>query len=274
LPASTTSYTLTNLQPGTPYMMSVQATGTGAFGNPIITPARPICATTPGSRTPSVGNLTQVQATFSASDPFYQLAKVSINGTELLRNVNNQWQTTGGIPARWIAAEGTNQVILTVVGTNNQVLFNDWLTFVLAPQFTVGTEKHSAISNIFLYGQKLSQPPPNATGFLNGTNALDFRVSTLNPSLSIGLSYVPADTRRFAPLGTTQTGMTIRNVAPLAGGGIQFSFNVPEGTAYAVEASPNLTAWHTNATGTGQTSTVTYSNTAGTDVMQYYRIKY
>jgi hypothetical protein len=274
LPSSITSYTLTNLQPGTPYVLSVQATGTGAFGNPIITPARPVYATTPGSRTPSVGNLTQVQVTFSASDPFYQLAKVYINGTELLRNTNNQWQTTGGVPARWIAAEGTNQVTVTVVGTNNQVLFNDWLTFVLAPPFAVGAETHSAISNIFLYGQKLSQPPPNATGFLNGTNPLDFRVSTLNPSLSIGLSYVPADTRRFAPLGTTQTGMTIRNVAPLAGGGIQFSFNVPQGTAYALEASPNLTVWHTNATGTGQANTVTYSNTAGTNLMQYYRIKY
>ncbi len=42
---SATNYTVTNLKPGAPYLLSVQATGTGQ-GNTIITPARAISATT------------------------------------------------------------------------------------------------------------------------------------------------------------------------------------------------------------------------------------
>ena len=74
--------------------MSVEATGTGT----ISTPARPVAATTSGSTAPGGGNFTQVQATFSVADPFYQLAKVYINGVELLPS-NNQWLTTNGVPA-------------------------------------------------------------------------------------------------------------------------------------------------------------------------------
>ena len=126
-----------------------------------------------------------------------------------------------------------------------------------------------------MHGQKLSQPPPQATGFLNGTDASSFFVTTQNLSLTIGLSYVPAETRRFAPVETVvQPGVVIWDAAPLAGGGIHFTFHVPEGTAYAVEASPNLRSWHTHATGVGQIGDVTYTDAAGTNVMQYYRIKY
>ena len=274
LPSSSLGYTLTNLQSGTPYVMSVQATGTGAFGNPIITPARPVSATTLGSAAASGGDLTQVQVTFNAADPFYQVAKVYINSTEMLRT-NGQWYAAGGVPVRWIAGVGTNQVIVTVVTTNSQVLFNDWLTFELAPPFAVGGEMHSAISNLFLHGQKLSQPAPQAAGFLNGTDASSFLVSTQNVSLSIGLNYVPAETRKFAPLGiSAPLPVVITDVVPSAGGGIRFKFDVPEGTPYAIEASPDLTAWHTNATGIGQVGGEAYSDATSTNMMQYYRVKY
>ncbi len=278
LSANTTNYSITGLLPGTPYVMSVQATGTGAGGNPISTPARPVAATTSGSTAPGGGNFTQVQATFSVADPFYQLAKVYINGVELLPS-NNQWLTTNGVPARWIAPAGTNQVVVTVVGTNNQMLFNDWLTFVLAPPFTVTNgltiTTNSAISNVFLYGQKLSQPPPGVSGFLNGTTATNFLVSTQNVSLVIGLTYVPAESRRYAPVTTPVPTVTISNVAPVPGGGAQFNFDVSFGVPYDIEASTNLTFWQTITNGLGQTGSEFYADSTVTGGgRRFYRIRF
>jgi len=279
LPASATNYTFTGLQPGTPYVMSVQATGTGAHGNPIITPARSISATTSGLTSPAGGNLTLIQATFSVVDPYYQLAKVYINGTELFST--NNWNTTNGVPARWTASAGTNQVVVTVIGVNHEVLFNDWLTFVIASPFTVTNgvtvTTHSAISNLFLNDTLISKPPPAASGFQSGTTATNFLVDTLNPSLSIGLTYAPAETRKYAPVITTATrvvpAVTILNVSSFPGGGIQFTFDVPAGTNYVVETSQNLITWQTNASGLGQIGGESYTNAAGTNVLQFYRIK-
>ena len=256
LSASVTNYTLTGLLPGTPYVLSVQATGSGAGGNPIITPARPIAISTPGSPPANGGNFTQVQATFSAADPFYQLGQVLINGIQLLPT-NNQWLTTNGVPARWIASTGTNQVIVTIIGTNNAVLFNDWLTFVLAQPFTVtngpAVTTNSAISSTFLYGQKLSRPPPGVSGFLNGTTATNFLVSTQNISLVIGLTYVPAETRQSASVVTPAPSVTLSNPARLPGGGVQFGFDVPYGVPYNILATTNLlTGWQTIYNGIGQ----------------------
>jgi hypothetical protein len=277
LPSSSLSYTLTDLQSGTPYVMSVQAKGTGANGNPIITPARPVSATTLGSAPASQGGMTQVQVTFNAADPFYQLGKVYINSTEMLRT-GSQWNAAGtNVPARWIAGPGTNQVIVTVVNTNNQVIFNDWLTFALAPPFTTNGETHSAISNVLLHGQKLSAAPPALSGFLNGGTNTSFLVTTQNVSVSIGLSYVPAEIRKLAPLSTIATpptGMVITDLALPPGGGIQFKFDVPAGTNYAVEASSDLKAWHTNATGIGQVGREAYSEASRTNAIQFYRVNY
>ncbi len=289
--SNATSYTLANLQPGTPYVMSVQAVGTGASGNPIITPARPVYATTAGTTPTNGGTFTQVQATFSVSDPYYQLAKVYINGTGLFET--NTWLTTNGVPARWIASVGTNQVVVTVVGASNQVLFNDWLTFVLSPAFAVTNDFYgtnytlvtnrifhtvtniaspfstntvtlnSAISGVFLHGQKLSQAPPGASGFLSPmffftsnnipnipgfptnyvANSNSFLVSTQNPCLSIGLTYVPAETRKYAPLTTSALPVSLTGLTMLANGMFQFEYADSSGQSYSVYASTNLTGW-------------------------------
>jgi hypothetical protein len=274
--ANATGYTLTNLLSGTPYLMSVQALGLGAGGNPIITPARPVLATTLGTNAVAGGNFAQAQVTFSVADPYFQIGRVFINGTELV-STNNQWLTTNNVPARWLASVGTNQVVVTVVGGDDQVLFNDWLTFVLAPPFTVTNgivTTNSRISDVLLYGQKLSQPTPGVSGFLGGTTATNFLVSTLNPCFSIGLSYVPAETRRYAPAGSSTPVVTILDVQPLPGGGVQFTFDVSAGMPYTVEVSENLVTWQTRSSGTGQAGGETCSDPGTTSSgTRFYRIK-
>jgi hypothetical protein len=302
---SSNSYPLSGLSAGTPYVMSVQALGT-ANGNPIITPARPVYATTTGTNSPATGSFSQIQISFGAADPFYQLGKVLINGSELART---NWVVGDKITCS--VAQGTNQLLVTVCDTNGGLVFNDWLQFVIAPSFlftntaTNGsgttftfTTTNSAISDIVLFGQKHSQPAPQVTGGwppagngdigpiipANGdmyvTNytgsATNFIINPANNTLSIGLSYVPAETRKFAPvttIGPAGTFVTISNVAALPEGGIQFTFDVPAGTNYVIEASSDLKSWQTNSTGIGQAGGESYTNVAGANAMQFYRIK-
>lgn len=207
-----------------------------------------------------------------AAPPYQIVSSVSgntntENGIEL-RPVNGQW-LVDGVPARWLARPGTNQVVVTVVGPNDEVLFSDWLAFELAAPFTVSngaaTTTHSSISNAYLYGQKRSQPAPEVSGFLNGTTATNFLVSTDNVSLVLGLTYVPAETRRYAPIapllqGGPVTPVRIVNPERLPGGGIRFSFNVASEVPYSIESSPDLTSWQTIATGLGGMGTRIYSS--------------
>ncbi|MBL9137602.1 MAG: fibronectin type III domain-containing protein [Verrucomicrobiales bacterium] len=266
MPFNATSCTLSNLVPGTPYVMSVSAVGTGAGGNPILTPARPVSATTTGSAATRAGDLTLIQATFSAADPYYQLAKVYINGTEL-SPVNGQW-LANGVPARWIAHAGTNEVAVWVVGGDGGVIFHDWLGFVLEAPFTRTNSTvittHSAISDVVFHGQKLSQPAPDVSGFLNQTTASNFLISTQGVSLVLGLTYVPAESRRYAPVASHLLGSPISPVridqpVRVSGGRMWFSFDVPFGVPYSIEASPDLASWQTIATGFGQVGSQVYS---------------
>lgn len=252
LPASATNHTLIALDPGTPYVMTVQATGTAANGNPLKTPARPVTATTPGARSETSGTLTRVQATFSVADPFYQIARVYIHGVELLRTAGGQW-LNAGVPARWIASAGTNAVVVTVVNTNNQVVFNDWLTFMLAEPFQVTNTTHSAISNIVFHGQKLSQPAPGVSGFLHGGSSNSFHVSTVDISLSIGLSFVPAETRKYAPVVVPSqggAGITLGNLKMLSNSAFQFQYTNGSTQSFNVYGSMDLTNWSEIGTAT------------------------
>ncbi|NCC51775.1 MAG: fibronectin type III domain-containing protein [Spartobacteria bacterium] len=263
-PAASNSYTLDGLQPGTPYRISVQAMGTGAYGNAVITPGRTVVALTAGETAARTGAFTQVQATFNAADPYYQVKGVRINGMDLIQT-NDQWLTTNDVPARWIASTGVNQVVVSVLGADGEAFFNDWLTFEIT---SLGSDR-AAISNVFLYGQKLSEPAPGITGFIDGT-ATNFQASTLNPSLSIGLSFVPAETRRYSPLpmpfGFTDIGLTDDQR-------VRFSFNVPVGETYRVASSTNLVTWETNYTGVGRHATDTYTNAPGGPAFDCYRIE-
>ena len=65
----------------------------------------------------------------------------------------------------------------------------------------------------------------------------------------------------------------ITAVTALPGGGIHFTFDVPAGTNYTVEASSNLNSWKTNFTGIGQIGVESYTNAAGANALQLYRIK-
>ena len=264
---TSTSHTFTGLAAGTPCVMSVQAVGT-QNGNPIITPARPISATTAGAFVPDTsGTLTAVQVSISISDPLYQVGYVSLNGVQLFRtnSVNpSPWMTPNGVPARWLAAAGTNQVPVTVYDNNGNVLFNDWFAFVL----TATNAGQYVVSDYLLYGQK--------TGTLSAlTSANPFSPSTNSYNLLFTLNYIPAEIRKYAPvtIASTNSPVIITAVAALPGGGIQFNFNVPAGTNYSVEASGDFTHWRTNFTGTGVTGGESYTNAAGSNSVQFYRIK-
>ena len=264
---TSTSHTFTGLTAGTPYVMSVQAVGT-RNGNPIITPARPISTTTAGAYLPDTnGTLTAVQVSCNLSDPFYQVGYISLNGIQLFRtnSVNpSPWQNTNGVPARWLAAAGTNQVPVTVYDNNGKVLFNDWFAFVLAA--TNGGQY--VVSDYLLYGQKTGTLPAL-------TPPTPFSPSLTSYNLLFTLNYIPAEIRKYAPvsIASTNSPVSITAVSSFPGGGIRFNFNVPAGTNYAVEASGNLTHWRTNFIGTGVPGGESYTNAAGSNSVQFYRIK-
>ena len=264
---TSTSHAFTGLAAGSPYVMSVQAVGTNS-GNPIITPARPISATTAGAFTPAAnGTLTAVQVSCSLSDPLYQVGYVSINGVQLFRtnSINiSPWMTATGVPARWLAAAGTNQVCVTVQDNSGNVLFNDWFAFVL----TATNASQYAVSDYVLYGQETGTLPALTT-------TSPFSPSLANYNLCFTLNYIPAEIRKYAPvsIAPTNSPVIISDVSSLPGGGIRFSFNVPAGNNYAVEASGDFTHWRTNSTGTGVPGGESYTNAAGSNSVQFYRIK-
>ena len=264
---TSTSHTFTGLAAGTPYVMSVQAVGTNS-GNPIITPARPISATTAGAFTPAAnGTLTAVQVSCSLSDPLYQVGYVSINGVQLFRtnSINiSPWMAANGVPARWLAAAGTNQVLVTVYDNSGNVLFNDWFAFVMAAT----NAGQYAVSDYVLYGQETGTLPALTT-------TSPFSPSLANYNLCFTLNYIPAEIRKYAPvsIASTNSPVIITKVSSLPGGGIRFNFNVPAGTNYAVEASGDFTHWRTNSTGTGVSGGESYTNAVGSNSVQFYRIK-
>jgi len=312
--AATTNYTFSGLSNGTPYVMSVQAIGTNANnGNTVITPARPVYATTYGTYNPVVGGTIPVLFALNAKDPFSQLGSVSFNG-----NVVPGWKTDNSTTISYNATAGTNQVLVTINDNNNNAVFNDWLQFVAAAPFPVNnigtnitaggttvsfTSSNSAISGVILGGQLLSaQPPTISGGWPNGSvgpvlapsdthaiavtnyvgSATNFLVSvngasvTGNPGPTIGLSYSPAEIRKYAPAfstPSTNSPVIITGITSLPGGGIQFSFNVSVGINYVVESSSNLMVWQTNSTGLGNGGEESYTNAAGASAVQFYRIK-
>ncbi len=298
LVTNATSCTLSNLNPGTPYVMSVQATGT-ANGNPIITPARNISATTTGTNMPENSGTIPVQMTFNASDPFYQLGNVYINGYEMYQT--NGWHNTNGLNIGWNATEGTNQVIVTVLDNSNNVVYNDWLKFVLAKPFAftnigyfvtndvtyktnagvittnsimvtnkiVFTTTNSAISDIVLGNQKLSEPAPTISGKPNGVvgtvpgsgtsvvtvtnyvgSATNFAISLPASAAIVSLTYVPAETRKFAPYIVSNPSVPIwSDITRLTNGNFELEYTTESALNFNIYASSNLLDWTMIGTG-------------------------
>lgn len=298
---SSNSYTLSGLAAGTPYVMSVQATGT-AHGNPVITPARPVAVTTTGGYTTINSGTFPIQVTFNAADTYYQVGAVFINGIRLFRtnNVNTSpWEQANGQNAQWNATNDLNQVVVTVLDPGGKVLFNDWLQFELGAPFdflNLGTNSagaavsftstNAAISGIVLSGQRRSETAPTLGGLyplanqgyfgepnIYVTNYVGSATNfALTPTVVIGLSYVPAETRKFAP-NQAATAPVIVNVAALPAGGIRFSYAVPVSAPYVIESSGDLINWQTNYSGIGQAGTASYTNEAGVNTRRFYRIK-
>jgi hypothetical protein len=312
LSAATTNYTFSGLLSGAPYVMSVQAMGVNPDnGNALITPARPVYATTSGTFKPLTGGNIPVLFALNAVDPFGQLGAAFFNGSEVAG-----WATNNSETVAYQAAAGTNQVLVTIEDKNQHIVFNDWLQFEAATPFPVTnlgtnipdgspvsfTSSNSAISGVRLGGQLLSEPPPAISGgWPNGSvgpvlapsdphaiavtnylgSATNFLVSvngasvTGNTGPTINISYAPAEIRHIAPaIIANNPTVTITDISALPDGGIQFNFNVPEGTNYVVESSANLVSWQTNATGIGRPGGESYTNAAGANVSQFYRIKF
>ena len=319
--AAMTNYTFSGLSNGAPYVMAVQAIGLNANnGNTVITPARPVHATTTGTYYPVSGGTIPVLLAMNATDPFGQLESVSFNG-----NLVPGWKTNNSATISYDATVGTNLVLVTIKDINATAVFNDWLQFVAATPFpftNIGTNmpngttpppttavtfvsSNSAISGITFGGQMLSAKPPTISGgwpegsvgpvvtnddyaiwvtnylgsptnFLvsvNGANVIG------NPGPTLNLSYSPAEIRRFAPgnkanLPPGKPAVIISGAIVLPDGGIQFHFNVPEGTNYVVESSENLIDWQTNSIGVGMPGGMeSYTNVAVSNLPNFYRIK-
>jgi hypothetical protein len=105
-------------------------------------------------------------------------------------------------------------------------------------------------------------------------SATNFIINPVNTSLKIGFSYVPAETRKYAPVGSSTPSVSILDVQPLPAGGVQFTFDVPAGTPYTIQASEDLVAWQTLSSGTGHAGAESYSDPGtASGGMRFYRIK-
>ncbi len=269
---TSTSYTLNGLNPGSPYVISVQATGT-ANGNPVITPARPITAITAGTYATTNGSLVKMQATLDGVvDAFSRLKAAYVNGIELTPQSDGSWQVSGGGNAGWMAWAGTNQVVVTIIDQSNNVVFDDWATFVLSAPTNISGVNYTTISDINFYGQLIGKMPT----FAADPQVVNRVIPTNDTSCVLGLVYAPTEIRKANPLNVVTTppaSVRITGVAPIQGGGLQFSFTVPEGTNYVIESSGNFTTWQTNTTGTGTGGQESYTNADSTNSVQFYRIK-
>ncbi len=275
IPSVTTTATtcaFNNLIPGAPYVMSVQAVGTNN-GNRIITPARPITATTAGTYNTVTGNLVGVNVTLAGvADAFSQVQAAYINGIELLPQTNGSWVTTNGGYAFWMAWPGTNQVPVEVVDQNNNVVFDDWATFVLSQPITNQSGTYTTkISQINFYGQLTGTTPT----FAGDPGIKGHTIPSGDNSAVIGLVYTPTEIRKTNPLNvivSAPSSVLISGVASLPGTGIKFNFTIPGGTNYVIESSTDLINWQTNSTGIGTGSQQSYTN-AMANPAQFYRIK-
>ena len=107
------------------------------------------------------------------------------------------------------------------------------------------------------------------------TDAYSFPYTDKTAAPFLELTYPVADTFEIIILpDEPASGLRILSWATLPGGGIQFTFNVPEGAAYSIEASENLTSWLSIHTGIGQPGGIEfYSDTTVTaSRSRYYRI--
>jgi hypothetical protein len=110
------------------------------------------------------------------------------------------------------------------------------------------------------------------------TDAYSFPYTDKTAAPFLDLTYPNADAFEIIILPDEPTappaGVKILSWKLLAGGGIQFTFNVPAGTAYSIEASENLRSWQPIYNGTGESGGVeTYSDTTTTaSGSRYYRI--
>jgi hypothetical protein len=111
------------------------------------------------------------------------------------------------------------------------------------------------------------------------TDAYSFPYTDKTAAPLLDLTYPVADTFEIIilpdqPAADKPTGVRFLNWLPLAGGGLQFTFNVPAGTNYSIEAGEDLNSWHSIHTDIGQPGGVeSYSDSTVTPTKsRYYRI--
>ncbi len=162
---------------------------------------------------------------------------------------------------------------VTVIGTETtDAWFSRGPTYGLNPKFTP-EQLFSALwpnGDIF-YSTYASYLSPI-------TDAYSFPYTDKTAAPLLDLTYPAADAIEIAILpdttATPPTGVQFLSWSPLVGGGLHFTFNVPQGIPYNIQASENLTTWTNIANGVGQVGGIeSYSdNTVTASHSRYYRI--
>ena len=228
-----------------------------------------------GNQTLTVPN-TNVAAGMYSGAPVYYLSSVT---TTNLQNYNSMYDQVlsdaiAGFNLGLVGCPhadprtGTGLTNGPIGLENADAWFSRGPTYGLNPQL----KPDQLFTALWPQGQKFYDP---FAAYLSPiTDAYSFPYTDKSAAPFVNLTYGAADTFVITILPDAPVPpVTIRNAAPLPGGGIQFTFDVPAGTPYLIEASQNLTSWRTNYSGTGQAGSESYTNAAGTNVMQFYRIK-
>jgi len=157
LPAGTTNYAATNLTSGWPYTFAVQATGTNATSQPLLSQYRSVSAITSGGVNTVVpaGDFTAIQLGPAANDPYGQIDSIVINGSSyaltngqfLSNNLPPIITANVGHNAYPIAmyAKGTSPAY-TNLGYTNLVYF-DWLEFDIVTADNTNASLVNALSH-------------------------------------------------------------------------------------------------------------------------------
>lgn len=185
IPATPTNvtYTLSGLQPGTPYTFAVSATGT-ANGKPVRSPAITHLASTSGALVPvHVSGGVQFNVSFSWAQNVPTGATATINGFVLTYDPSKQQWLNNGANASLSGVIGTNEYVVTVQDPAAGVIFANIMTasFTGSPSsFEVGLRHLVGSPQILTEASNTGVPP----------------YSPSNP-LTLGIPFVPDPTKAY-----------------------------------------------------------------------------
>jgi hypothetical protein len=213
-----------------------------------------------------------------SADPVYSLA--SLPNTDL-HNYNSIYDSvlSDAIAGFNLGLVGTTNLeprsgkgltnAVTMIGQETtDAWFSRGPTYGLNPKFTAA----ELFSALWPPQQPFYNPYAAYLSLITDAYSFPYTDKTAKPLLD--LTYPVADTFEIIILPDQPTGVRFLNWAPLSGGGIQFTFNVPAGTNYSIEACEDLSSWQPIHTAIGQPGGIeSYSDSTATPTKsRYYRI--